>query len=263
MTGSQPSKSVLSLLLVTSVTCGIAVAGSQPFISFRRSVRLQQSPSEKLNASVDRLTRLTDPVSRLRLAGDATPEQTERVVASIENIIRMLDFIRRDIGAKKLVLGDEAVGQLAGFAALMVSILTDLNQSDPRLTAAQQKTIEAVEADLNLRMSRIGEIRGSSGPVSYPGVRVVVRTLKSDGTQEANLRVYYLGEVYFDSELAKDNLKTFDRLSSPSDREIPEGYYRVWAGRGNDPTPVSDVKSLQAIKPSNGAEITVDLLILK
>ena len=259
MTRSRLSKCVLIFLLVTSASRGIVAAG--------RSLMVQQRPNQNLDANIDRLITLTEPVSRLKLAATSTPEQTEKVITSVEDIIRALDYVRQDIAAKKLNLGDEAVAQLNGFAKALVSILTGLDQADPRLSTANQKIIESIKSDLELKMKRIGEIRGtSSGPVSYPGVRVVVRTLKPDGMPEPNLRIYYLGEVYFDSELAKDNLKTFDRVSSassPSDREIPEGFYRVWAGRGNDSTPVSDVKSLQAIRPSTGAEITVDLLIIK
>jgi hypothetical protein len=242
----------------------VAAEKHHSFASFQTTEKSHQSPNEKLNANVDRLITLTERVSRLKLSTNSTPEQTQKVIDSVEDIIRRLDFIRQDIGAKKLKLSEEAVDQLNGFAQVLVSILSSLDHTDPTLNAVQQKRIEAIETDLDFRMSRISEIRGTSTePVTYPGVRVVVRTLRPDGSPETSLRIYYLGDVYFESEYAKENLKTFDRLSSPSDREIPEGYYRIWAGRGTDPTAVSDVKALQAIKPSSGLEITVDLLIIK
>ena len=165
MTRSRLSKSVLIFLLVTSASRGTVAAG--------RSLMVQQSPNEKLNASIDRLMKLTELVSRLKLTTNGTPEQTEKVITSVEDIIRALDYIRQDIASKKLNLSDEAVAQLNGFAQVLVSILAGLDQADPRLSAANQKSIESIKSDLELKMKRIGEIRGAStGPVSYPGVRV-------------------------------------------------------------------------------------------
>jgi hypothetical protein len=260
------SGSLLILVLFAS-EAPLSVASVEASLAGVLPCRMpQKSPAEQLNENVERLITLSELVSRLELENQSTPEQTENVIASIEDVIRTLDFIRRDIGAKRLILSDEAVAQLNGFAQLLVSILSQLDKANPKLSPAHQKTVHAIATDVAFRMSRITESKGpSTGAVTtYPEVRVVVRTVRSDGTPEPNLRVYYLGEVYFDSELANDNRKTFDRLTSPSsDREIPEGYYRIWAGRGLDPEPVSEVKALQAIRPSSGGEIIVDLIVIK
>src|SRR6266567_3405734 len=154
MIRSRISRSVLIFLLMVSASWAIAADKQHSFASFQTTEKPRQGPNEKLNANIDRLMTLTGRVSPFKLSTNSTPEQTQKVIGSVEDIIRRLDFIRQDIGAKKLKLSEEAVDQLNGFAQLLVSILGSLDRTDPTLNAAQQKRIEAIETDLDFKMSR-------------------------------------------------------------------------------------------------------------
>lgn len=273
MVRSRFSK-ITALLLLTSALAVPMKGQGREYLHVRSTLLMNQTLNEKLKANVDALTKLTEFVSHIKLADSDSPEQREAVIASAENIIRSLDFIHQDLSVKKLILSDEVLSQLIANAEFLISILGKLDRANPKLDKKSQERIQAIEKGIDLKMSHFNEIKGTETkpPTTYPTVRIIVTTLKN-GSPESNLRVYYLEEAYFDgdtftfydAELAKSNTKTFDKVTSPplasSNRELPEADYRVWAGRGNDSTPVSDIKKLLVRRPSKGQEIPVDLLI--
>ena len=263
----RPSSMMPVLLAAVLLSADTRLAG-QPRLNSAANQPTVPDLRERLAVNVAALSKFPQVVSNLELVDSADPRAREEVVGSIENIIRSLDFMRRDVSARKVTLSDEILSQLNGDAELLISTLDGLERSRPRLDASGRKRIANIDSDVTLKMSRFDEIRGpeDATPRRFPEVRIVVRALLSDGRLESNLRVYYVGEVFYDTPLEKEYRKSFDRLTSPSEptyRELPEADYRVWAGRGANPTPVSEVKSLRVLRRSAAQETVVDLLVIK
>lgn len=271
MRGLYFSNTIAPIFLQVILAIPVASEGRMANVNVRPSLLMNQNLIERLNANVDALMKFSEIVSRLKLADSDDPEQREKIITSAQNILRYLDFIRQELGSKKLILSDEVLSQLNANAETAISILSKLDQVNPRLDKKGQERIQAIERGLNLKMSRFNEIKGTptKPPDTYPVVRVIVRTLKTDGNVEPNLQIYYLeesyydGNAFYDADEARKSTKTFERVSSPSDRELPEANYWVWAGRGNNPTPISGIKRLEVRRPSTGKEIEVDLIVDK
>ncbi len=56
---------------------------------------------------------------------------------------------------------------------------------------------------------------------------------------------------------------SFGKLSSPTERSLPEATYFFWAGRPGDSTPLSDRKKESVRKSEMSKKIEVELVIIR
>jgi hypothetical protein len=253
----SPSAGALARVL----TCWFLTAAAAPAPA-RAAQAADPSQFNRLSASVERLKQLEARVPLLNIEPAGTAEARKDLVSTVGQTIADLDFMQRE--SPRFVARAEVIDQLSGNAVLLTAILAGTDLADPRIDERQQETIKAIARDVKrMRMHlepRTGANYANRPAWFFPTVRVVV-TLRFDGVPESNLRVFYIGEAFYGTPLAKEYLKSFDRVGSPSDRELPEGDYRIWAANDGEGRPLSAVGSLQVRTPSTGREMNVDLVV--
>ena len=222
------------------------------------ALTVDQKLKDDMRKNVERLTALAPRIASLEPNRFGNAGAKEAVVKSIDNTMSSLKVVKRGLAPNsQFPLSNEILTQIAGEVEILLSIL----DPDQNLSAANQVQIGLIDKDLQVKMRAFEEIRSGELPGRWPEVRVVVTTLKSgDQGQVPSLRVYYVAEALYGRPGLE---KTFDKLSSPTDRIIPEANYRIWAGRGDDPSPVSDVRKVEVRKDPSGRELTVELLIIR
>src|SRR5262245_57435815 len=204
----------------------------------KREVRTAATDLAETAAVVSRL----DP-DRFEASGrDAT-------VRSLNAIVDSLDIIRKIIINGNFPLDRSLLRQMSEQANLVRTTLRAFPASAEKLSAADQETIKLVEEDLELKAGIFEETRGGDAVQKPPlGVRVVVQTIKDDGSPARNLRICYIPAALFGKEPG-----IFGKVSSPADEMIPAGNYRMWAGAacdapGGPPPPTFRIRN-EADKP--------------
>ena len=135
----------LAWLLFLSLVLNVPATELNQKIFLSAHSRLQE-PLAKLDHNVEALINLHQQFSELNAARFENPQKREEVQASVEDIIRILDFIRKEIRANKLRRDDGVLNQLNGMAELMVIILSDLKDPNTRLREVDRKRIDQIEA---------------------------------------------------------------------------------------------------------------------
>lgn len=113
---------------------------------------------------------------------------------------------------------------------------------------------------MDLRFNRLEEVMGTAGlPPRWPEVKVTVKTIDAQGAEKNNLQVYIVPEALY----GKPGYTTpFDKVSSPTDRTMPEAYYFVWAEKpGDNPRKEYGRKNVTVIRRGGKDEITVDIVV--
>jgi hypothetical protein len=234
-------------LLCLSLVLGIPVTELNQRTLLSANTGLQD-PLAKFDESVNALMNLYGQFSELSAARFESTKQREDVQDSVEDIVRILDFIRKEMRANKLRKDGDVVDQLNGMAELMVMMLNDLKDSSARLKKDDRKRIEQIRADLQRKMSNINELKGvEPNEQSYDRGIVKVKTVKQNGVEEPLLTIYYVPQVHFGSRLQDLNTKSFGALS-PTDDSLLEADYYVWAGKADSKTPLTNVKDCEARK---------------
>jgi hypothetical protein len=199
----------------------------------------------KLKEEFDATVRSLPALAAKFRAGAADRPTSE----SVNNIVDTLEFIRLGILRRNgRPLSREAMEQLNAEASLLRSILLR-----PPATGGSLQ-VAAIERDIGVKKSRLVQIAAGAPPDAWPRVRVVVQTLR-DGAPVPNLRVYYVPEALLGT---RERLRSFDTLSTPTTRMLPEADYVVWASTEADAKPVSNEHRLEVRR---GQDIRVDLTV--
>jgi hypothetical protein len=166
------------------------------------------------------------------------------------------------IRGKVRPINGEVLNQTAAEAETLRTTLARLTDPSQKLSAEDVNTIKLIDADLRVKRRTLTDVRGpSEPPTRWREALVVVRTLGSDGHPVPLLRIYYVPEAL---RGRAQLIKSFDTLTSPSERSLPEANYVIWAGRPGqttETTALSEVKKL-ALRRSSDAAVKVDLAII-
>jgi hypothetical protein len=181
---------------------------------------------------------------------------------ALSNINDSFGAIANVIRGKVRPINGEVLNQTRAEADLLRTTLAKLNDPSQKLTADDVNAIKLIDADLRVKRRTLTDIRGpSEPPTRWREALVVVRTLGSDGHPVPLLRIYYVPEAL---RGRAQLIKSFDTLTSPSQRSLPEANYVIWAGRPgqtSETTALSEVKKL-ALRRSSDAAVAVDLAII-
>jgi hypothetical protein len=187
-----------------------------------------------------------------------------------EKFIQNVSFVAEKIEAFKVALmertrpfSSEMIKQIYNEVKQINIIFNKLINDKKKLTNTEFEVIELINENMEIRMRALNEKKGPSGlPSRCPEISVVVKTIdpKQDKKEIYNLRIYYVSRALWENR--KDFEESFDKLSSPTDRMLPEANYYIWAGKANDSTPVSDIKPLK-VRKTEGIEIIEVELVIK
>lgn len=174
-------------------------------------------------------------------------------IAAIANVIR----------GKVRPIQNEVLNQVKAEADALRGTLDSLSEPSRRLSADDVSTIKLIEADLKVRRRTLTDVRDpNEPPTRWREATVVVRTIGENGQTVPRLRVYYVPEAL---RGRPQFIRSFDALSSPSQRSLPEANYVIWAGNPGEAAEGaarSDVKRL-AVRRSSDSSIAVDLAIIR
>ena len=244
----------LSLPKVVATNGGALPAGS--LFSLAVEASLKRELAAKITAANQAAAAApAASADRFKSAADRT-----ETLALINSIKTSLGVIHNVIRGKVRPLSGELLSQVSEEAEIFRVALANLTQPGLELTACDRENLTLIDKDLLVKRRTLTDVRDPAGaPARWLEARVVVRTLRSgDGAAVPNLRIYYVAEALYGKRGLE---KSFDQVSSPSERTIPEANYRIWAGRPGDTTPVTEVKRLEVRRSASGNPISVDLIV--
>lgn len=244
MTRTFPQR--LVRCLITILVFGIGINWSYP-PSTNTSA---QDSLAKLNETLASLIQQNEEFSNWGKSKFQNAKKFEEAQSAIDDIIRTLDYISKEMQAEKLIKTPEVVSQLNAEAELMLLILVESRRSSKRISDDAQDRIQKINADLTLKMSSINELKGvDPSKQSYNRGIVKVKTVNKKGAEERQLTIYYVPQALFGTRLQDANTQSFGSLS-PSEESLLEADYSVWAGKADEKTPLTNVKDCEARKLS-------------
>ena len=177
-------------------------------------------------------------------------------------ILESMETFKVLIRERTRPLSLELIRQMNDEAEQVISMLdTITHKKGYRLTENDIGSARLIAKNMTVRMKSLDETKGSGGiPSRWPEVRVSIRVVNTvDGKEVKNLRVYYVGQGLWNTRSKYE--RSFDKLSSPSERDLPEADYYIWAGKPQDSTPLSDRKSLEIRRKTENERVELDLTI--
>jgi hypothetical protein len=237
---------------------------TQPVLPAGQLVALTMDAGLKtqLVAKFEALDSMIATINRFGVERFADANERVSVLRSLKNINESFAVIVSVTKGKILPVNKELLNQVNSEAELMLDTLEELDRSQRKPSAEDLDLIKIVDDDLTLKTRNLNDVRGPNEPPARPsGVQVVVKTLAQDGRQVPNLRIYYVPLALRNNV---QSIVSFDTLSSPTQKSMPEGNYLIWAGKPGQETKeaaVSDVKSL-AVRKGADPSLPVDLAVI-
>jgi len=201
------------------------------------------------------------------LSGEAGNPRKAALVIAVKEMLDSMEIIKKAVQENIQPLTHDSLSQLTDETDLMIEFLKKVAAgADPAtLYSAYQSTIDNVNKDLSVKIESFSEIKGPNQPPERQrDVRVVVNTTGSDGRPVGAVRIYYIGEALFGS--SKYPPKTFTTIANPSEKNINEGDYMIWAGNPTNATKLSEplminVRKNQVTNGRSGTALYVDIAI--
>ena len=212
------------------------------------------------------LLETVDTVKTLAVEVYASDPDRFTEVETPEELLRNLSFIEDFLGALSVVvmersrpLNSEMLRQVNGEAGLLTSILKERIETGLSFTRADEETIGLVAETMRLRSVHFrGTREPGKPPPPYPEEEVVVQVLAVDGSPVNQLRVYFVPIALYGRP---DAVWPSQELTSPVKVRLPVAAYKVWAGRPNDPTPLTDVFGPLRLSKSVAGSTNVQLVV--
>jgi hypothetical protein len=200
-------------------------------------------------------------ISSLSFNSSIPPEVKDKFIALTKPIMENMETFKVLIRERTRPLSSEMILQMNDEGDQMISIIEKITHKNYILTNNDIESIELIAKNMTIRMKTLDEAKGAGGISSnWPEVSVFVRAIDvSHGKEINNLRVYYVGQGLWNDRIKYE--KSFDKLTSPSERILPEADYYIWVGKPQDSTPLSDRKSLEVRKKAENEKIGIDLII--
>jgi len=211
------------------------------------------------------LDKHVEQISNVQIGQFGSITEKEQFTQSIKSITKSMDFFGEAINRQTRPLSSEMLRQMNDEAKLMNLVLNNTVNNKQGFGASDMEAVDLVLKNMNIRMQSLNEKKGPGGLHSrWPEVRVTVKTIDTNrGMEVHNLQIYYVPKALW--PYRKDCEKSFDKVTSPSDRDLPEADYYIWAGKKSDPTKESilltDRADLEVRKKTQQQNIEKDLVI--
>jgi K+/H+ antiporter YhaU regulatory subunit KhtT len=190
-----------------------------------------------------------------------SPEEKSKFIKTTKSIVDKMGGFKIVIKERTRPLNSEMLQQMNSEAKQMNSILDNIIKHNQNVSKNDLETAELISRDMDIRMQSLAEQKGVGGlPPRWPDVLVTVKTINvQQGKEIPNLRVYYVPQALWNYRNGIE--KSFDRLTSPADKALPEADYYIWAAKPGDSTPITERKALEVRKPTGKERIELDLAV--
>ncbi len=182
-------------------------------------------------------------------------------IKTTKSIVDKMESFKVVIKERTRPVSSETLQQITSEAKQLNSILHDVIKNNGKVNKNDIETAVLISKDMDIKMKNLAETKGFGGlPSRWPDVLVTVKTIDVQKNKEIdNLRVYYVPQALWNYRASE--AKSFDRLTSPADRVLPEADYYIWAGKLEDSNPLTERKSLEVRKVTGKEKIELDLAI--
>ncbi|MCX5893604.1 MAG: hypothetical protein NTW80_11660 [Deltaproteobacteria bacterium] len=201
-------------------------------------------------------------LSDLKVQQFDSPEEMAKFSKTTKSVVDKMAGFKVVIKERTRPLNSEMLQQMIGEAKQMTSILNKIIKVDQKVSKDDLQTVELTAKDMDIRMQSLAEKKGLGGlPLRFPELLVTVKTIDVEkGKEISNLRVYYVPQALWND---RDNQykRSFDRLTSPADRVLPEADYFIWAANPHNGTPLTEKMALEVRKTTGREKIELDLAI--
>lgn len=175
--------------------------------------------------AVRKLTASASTLSGERFAEASLMRTTLDCVSSVSD-----DFaqIANHLEDRDQATNHEMLSQVRGDIELLSETLGRTTAPTVLVTSVTSRRICSIAKDLQIKREGFQDTRSATSPIlPWPVVRVVVNTKDaSTGKPVSMLRIHYVPVAL---EGVEGQEQKFQTLSSPSERQIPEGDYVFWA----------------------------------
>jgi hypothetical protein len=227
------------------------------------AVKVDATLKDQLTTAIEQLQVRISVAREFDSSHYESPGDRQSTRDALESINDSMMAIGNVIKGKVRPIQNEVLNQVKAEADALITTLDSLAQPPRKLNAEDMHVIKLIDEDLRVRRRTLTDVRGSSEPPTrWREATVVVRTIGSNGQAISQLRIYYVPEAL---RRRPQFVRSFDTLSSPSQRNLPEANYVIWAGNPGDAaetTARSDIKKL-AVRKSSDPSVTVDLAIIR
>lgn len=192
-----------------------------PGLSLSQPVAKQATPgSEVFRGFYQAITLLRERLKNFEFTGSEYKLAAMHLVNTEHSLNGIEAVASRHREAK---IPDQFLRSLKGQSGLLMGLATAGPSSKPD-KARLLNTLSEVESDLELKLSYSTASLGQS----LRPVQVIVHTVK-ESKEEAGYEVWYVPKALVAN---REYYAVFDRLSSPTDMEIPAGNYYFWIQKG-------------------------------
>jgi hypothetical protein len=231
--------------------------GRQPLKPDRR-VRLTVDPGLRtdLNQHVDLLNNMLDQRSLAQI-----PQETAE---QLRDLNRWYQHIERSFNHRTgPPLRHQTLVQLEREANLLVSIVLRALH-DRTITEADATTIALIHDDVNVEMTKYGQVLGNTSPKPETLYQVTVIIKGGNPDFADRLRVYYTFAGLYRDPPTDPSIPIFwfKELGSGKIEELAVKNYKIWAAKDGDPGHPLTVAVPVAIRSNTGPPIKVDLSVL-
>lgn len=187
--------------------------------------------------------------------------EKDTFLKTTKSIVDKMESFKVVIKERTRPLSSETLQQMTSEAKQMNAILNDIIKNNKKVSKNDLETALLISKDMDIKMKSLAEQKGLGElPSRWPDVLVTVKTIDVQKNQEINnMRVYYVPQALWNYRASE--AKSFDRLTSPADRALPEADYYIWAGKLDDSTPLTERKTLEVRKVTGKEKIELDLAV--
>jgi hypothetical protein len=226
------------------------------------ALTLDRKAKQDLLNTIKRLDVAAAGITGLSSKSFSSPEAKDTFAVLTKSISENLGTFKILLRERTRPLCLETIQQMNDEAEQMISILDKIaHETEYKVAANEIRSVGLIAKNMSVRMKSLDESKGSGGiPSRWPEVRVSIRVVNTvDGNEVKNLRVYYVAQGLWNNRNKYE--RSFDKLSSPSERDLPEADYFIWAGKPQDSAPLSDRKSVEIRRKAENEKIELDLTI--
>ena len=211
---------------------------------------------KKFGEEVVRFNMLAQQVATLEPSKSFSVAKTQMLneLGSVSNMLRGINLrIVQRVGRP---IPTEVLEQLIAETQSLNVTLDSAFSFQQRIGTAELAQTVTVKKDLEIKVKAFTETAAGTAPAKWPEMEVIVRTLKQ-GQEISDLRIYYIPEA---NKEKPEKARSFGKLSSPTNRRLPEADYCFWAARDPNRTAVSNTQC-EKVRVSQGTlEVQLTLL---
>ena len=204
----------------------------------------------------------TTSLTKLQLTKFSSTTEKDVFIKTTKSIFDKMESFNVVIEKRTQPLSSEMLQQMTSEAGHLNVLLNDIIKLDRKVGENDIEMVMLISKDMDIKTRSL--VKRNKGlepfPSRWPEVLVTVKTIDIKTIQAVNnLRVYYVPQALWNYR--SSDTKSFDRLTSPADKVLPEADYYVWAGNPDNIAPLTERKTLEVRKANGKERIELDLLV--